>query len=85
MAHRRTTAQPPSAMAEETSWHRYVASRPSWRPYEVCPQVCLAALVCGRARVCADAHKRERALVYALARLSAQVGERPPGPASSEI
>ena len=65
-------------MTDEASWAKYVACWPAWRDPKECTGVCLYALVCGRARVCLQAHVRERALVYALARLSARVGERAP-------
>ena len=64
--------------SKASSWARYVASWPSWREIGVCAGTCPYAIVCGRARVCLDAHASERALVYALARLSERVGERAP-------
>lgn len=66
------------ATPKEGSWRDYVASWPSWRPQRGCSGVCPYALVCGRARVCLQVHADTRALVYALARLSASAGERPP-------
>ena len=66
------------AMAEETTWEEYVASWPPWRDFEACRGMCAQARVCGRARVCVDAHPDAYTLVCALARLSAQADERPP-------
>ena len=69
-------------MASQASWERYVASGPAWRDFEACGGVCPSAAVCGRARVCVRAPLSASALVYALARLSAAVGERAPTRAS---
>jgi hypothetical protein len=65
-------------VADWCSWDEYVASWPSWRPETRCLGLCPRAHVCGRARVCLEAHAEAPALVLALARLSAAVGERPP-------
>lgn len=64
--------------SSKTTWGEYVASWPPWRPVEACSGVCPRAHVCGRARVCLQASVGTRPLVYALARLSAAVRERPP-------
>jgi hypothetical protein len=72
------TAAPKVKRPKESAWEEYVAEWPAWRDFEACQGKCLTAVICGRARVCVrDAHVPAR-VTYALARLSAQVGERPP-------
>ena len=66
----------------QSDWDRYVASCPSWRDLEACGGVCPSALVCGRARVCVRDARVPGCVTHALARLSAQVGERAPAPVS---
>jgi hypothetical protein len=65
-------------MDDWADWDEYVASWPPWRDIRGCTGACPRAWVCGRARVCVQAYPHLRALVYALARLSARTGERPP-------
>lgn len=71
-------------VADAPEWRRYVASWPAWRVVGACKGECPRAWVCGRARVCLEAHVRERVLVAALARLSAAVGERAPAGAEGK-
>lgn len=66
--------------SSEATWEKYVASWPAWRDWEVCRGACTSAVVCGRARVCVRDARVHGAVVYALARLSAAVGERAPAP-----
>jgi hypothetical protein len=64
--------------SNEAGWREYVAQWPLWRPLMACTGVCPYALVCGRARMCLQARDAHPRVVYALARLSAAAGERPP-------
>jgi len=66
----------------DTAFDQYVASWPLWRDPGACTGACPRPDVCGRARVCAQAYPHLRPLVAALARLSAQIRERPPAPRS---
>lgn len=65
-------------MTNRSGWEKYVNSWPAWRDLEACGGVCLSAAVCGRARVCVRDARVPACVTYALARLSARVGERAP-------
>jgi hypothetical protein len=71
-------------MPKDTTWDGYVASWPAWRLADGCEGQCVRASTCGRARVCLQTWAHMRRLVYALARLSALTGERPPAPRRPE-
>lgn len=68
----------------QSAWERYVASWPSWRILGHCEGPCLHALVCGRARICADDARVPAQVRNALARLSALVHEPAPAVTSPD-